>query len=138
MAQKGNILNALSVCEEGGTTWIMDSGASNRMTRALTTFNKYFPYHDKSRVQIADGSLSEVIGRGSVVISRDNVLKHVLYVPKLNCNLLFISKLMKDLKCTKFHSSLCEFQAWIRGRGLAMLKSVLASTFFGLITPKED
>ena len=117
IAQKGNILNVLSICKGRGTTWIIDSGASIHMTGYLTTFNKYLPCRDRSIVRIADGSLSEVIGKGLVVILKDIIIKDVLYVPKPNCNLLSISKLMKDLKCvTKFHSFLCEFQALDLGK----------------------
>ena len=126
MAQKGSILNAMSVCKEEGTSWIVDLGASNHMTGDITTFNKYFPRHDKSIVRIADGSLLEVIGKGSVVISKDIALKDVLYDPKLDCNLLSISKLTKDLKyVTKFHSSLCEFQALDSGKRIGNAKECL-------------
>ena len=41
----------------------------------------------------------------------------VLYVPKLDCNLLCISKLTHDLNCvTKFYPNLCEFQAVDSGK----------------------
>ena len=123
MAQKGNIVNAMSVCKGGTTSWIVDSGASDHMTGNIATFSKYFPCHDNSIVRIADGTHSKVMGKGSVVISKDIVLKDVLYVPKLDCNLLSISKLTKDLNCvTKFHPYLCEFQALDSGKRIGNAK----------------
>ena len=87
MAQKGNTRNAMSVCKGGTTSWIVDSGASDHMTGNIATFSKYFPCHDNSTVRIADGTHSKVMGEGSVVISKDIVLKDVLYVPKLDYKL---------------------------------------------------
>ena len=113
----------LSVCTGGTTSWIVDSGASDHMTGNIATFSKYFPCHDNSIVRIADGTHSKVMGKGSVVISKDIVLKDVLYVPKLDCNLLSISKLTKDLNCvTKFHPYLCEFQALDSGKRIGNAK----------------
>ena len=41
----------------------------------------------------------------------DVLLLYVLFVPKLSCNLLSISKFTRDLNCvTKFYPNLCEFQ----------------------------
>ncbi|RVW64572.1 Retrovirus-related Pol polyprotein from transposon TNT 1-94 [Vitis vinifera] len=63
------------------------------------------------KVRIADGSLSKVVGTGSVVLSRDLTLNSVLLVPNLDCNLLSISKLTKEKRCiTNFSSTHCEFQ----------------------------
>ena len=45
------------------------------------------------------------------MISENNNLESVLYVPNLNCNLLSVSKFTKERNCiTKFSSNLCEFQ----------------------------
>lgn len=44
-------------------------------------------------------------------MSNDLVLPNVLYVPKLNCNLMSVSKLMSDLNYISiFYSNFCEFQ----------------------------
>ncbi|KAI5407080.1 hypothetical protein KIW84_053362 [Lathyrus oleraceus] len=64
-----------------------------------------------------DSTLSKVMGKGSVIISQNITLSSVLYVPKLDCNLLSISKLTKDLKCsTKFFPNQGEFQILESGR----------------------
>lgn len=50
-------------------------------------------------------------GSSSVTINKDLTLTSVLYVPKLDCNLLSISKLTRDLYCmTTFFPYLCVFQ----------------------------
>ena len=56
-------------------------------------------------------------GTGSINLTQDLPLSSVLYVPKLDCNLLSISKLTRDLNCvTKFYPNLCEFQAVDSGK----------------------
>ncbi|RVX10421.1 Retrovirus-related Pol polyprotein from transposon TNT 1-94 [Vitis vinifera] len=117
VAQKGIFSHALNVRQENHTTWIMDSGASDHMTGNLMVFHEYTPCHNNSSVRIADGTLSRVFGTGSVIISKDITLHSVLYVPKLDCNLLSISRLTQDLNCvTKFLPHMCEFQALNSGK----------------------
>ena len=68
-------------------------------------------------VRIADGSFTPIAGAGSVQLTKDLSLSSVLYVPKLDCNLLSISKLTRDLNCmTKFYSNFCDFQAADSGK----------------------
>lgn len=93
-------------------TWIVDSGASDHMTGNLMVFHEYTPCHDNFSERIADGTLSRVVGTGSVVISKDITLHSMLYVSKVDRNLLSISRLTQDLNCvTKFLPHVCEFQA---------------------------
>ena len=81
------------------------------MTGDITVFHKYTPCLDNTTVRIADGTLSKAVGIGSVIISNDIVLKSVLFVPNLDCNLLSISKITRDLNCvTKFLPNVCVFQ----------------------------
>ena len=90
----------------------MDSEASDHMTGDINMFTKYFPCHENSTVRIADGTHSKVVGKGTIIVYKDITLNDVLYVPKVDCNLLSISKITKDLRCvTKFYPHLCEFQA---------------------------
>ncbi|KAK3019106.1 hypothetical protein RJ639_003788 [Escallonia herrerae] len=77
------------------------------------------------KIKIADGSLSTIVGTGSIVLSPSITLHNVLHVPKLSCNLLSISKLTNDLKCqANFYSTRCGFQEMVSGR---MIGSVRAS-----------
>ena len=64
-----------------------------------------------------DGSNSKVAGTGSIQLTSELLLTSVLHVPDLDCNLLSISKLTKDLNCvTKFYSNMCVFQDLDSGR----------------------
>ena len=110
VAQKGNSLTALSARTGSSTPWIVDSGASDHMTGDATVLSTYSPCTGNTTVKIADGISSKVVGTGLMVISKDIILKPVLFVPILDCNLLSISKLTKDLNCVaKFLPNLCEF-----------------------------
>nr|KYP54411.1 hypothetical protein KK1_000599 [Cajanus cajan]KYP54414.1 hypothetical protein KK1_000602 [Cajanus cajan] len=68
------------------------------MTRDLTVFKIYSPCPNNYTIWIVDGTLSKVIGKGSVVILQSITLNSILYVPKLDSNVLSISKPTRDLK----------------------------------------
>ena len=51
------------------------------------------------KVKIEDGSLSMIVGMGTIKIGPNLILLFVLHVPNLTCNLLSISKLTQDLNC---------------------------------------
>ncbi|RVW64174.1 Retrovirus-related Pol polyprotein from transposon RE1 [Vitis vinifera] len=71
----------------------------------------YKPSNGHSFVHIADGSKSKIAGTGSIKLTKDLYLDSVLHVPNLDCNLLSISKLARDLQCvTKFYPNSCVFQ----------------------------
>nr|KYP34890.1 hypothetical protein KK1_044101 [Cajanus cajan] len=69
------------------------------MTGDLTVFKSYSACLNNYTIRLADGTLSKVMGKGSSIISQNITLNSILYVPKLDCNLLSISKLTRDLKC---------------------------------------
>lgn len=107
VTQKSIFSSALNVRQENHTTWIVDSEASYHMIGNLMVFHKYTCCHNNSPIRIADETLSRVVRIGSIIISKDIILHSILYVPKLNCNLLSISILTCDLNCvTKFLSHL--------------------------------
>lgn len=108
LANKHNPASAFLVKKGKSNSWIV--GASDHMTRDITLFDEYSPCNDNSMVRIADGTDTKLIIKGSIIISKDITLNSVLYVPKLNCNLLSISKLTHDQNfVTKFLPHLCEF-----------------------------
>ncbi|KAL5739459.1 hypothetical protein ACOSQ2_028639 [Xanthoceras sorbifolium] len=55
LAQKGNFLQALNMKKEKSSSWIVDSGASDHMTRDISVFKTYRPCHANVNVRIADG-----------------------------------------------------------------------------------
>ncbi|KAL4302368.1 hypothetical protein GQ457_10G016100 [Hibiscus cannabinus] len=77
------------------TTWIVDSGASTHMTGNLSLFQNFRNSSSQAHVKTADGTLSSVEGSGSIQLTEHICLHSVLYVPKLTCNLLFVSKLVE-------------------------------------------
>ncbi|KAI5405320.1 hypothetical protein KIW84_052194 [Lathyrus oleraceus] len=56
-------------------TWIVDSGASDHMTGESTLFSSYSPCAGNKKIKIADGSLSAIAGKWSVVLSQMLPLK---------------------------------------------------------------
>ena len=63
------------------------------MTGYKILFMLYNPSSGSFKVEIADVSLSTVVGTRTIRISPNSELHYVLYVPNLSCNLLSISKL---------------------------------------------
>ena len=111
LAQTGNEPNALSCFLKSSTPWIINSGTSDHMTSSSHLFETYSPYSENENVRIADDNFSSIASKGLIKISKRIDLKSVLYVPKLACNLLFVSKLSKDSNCCIiFFESHCTFQ----------------------------
>ena len=80
------------------------------MTNLSHLFISYTPCSGNKKVNISYGSLSSIVGQGSIRLSDKIVLQYVLHVPKISCNLLSISRLSKDSNChVVFGGSLCEF-----------------------------
>ena len=131
---------AMSTQMEKNSPWIVDSGASDHMIGNATLFHTYSPSSGNFMVRIADGSLSKMAGIGSVAITDDLILKSVLFVPNLTCNLLSISKLTKNLSCvTNFFSNHCEFQDLESGKMIGNAKECAGLYLLkGPNNPKEQ
>ena len=69
-------------------SWIIDSGASDHMTSARKNFFTYSPCSGHDKVRIADGSLSPIIGKGSVKCTPSITLPFALHIPHFSYNLL--------------------------------------------------
>ena len=105
-AQKTNS-NYKMTGERDTNTWIIDTGTSNHMTRNL---NHMYELRDIQSfpVGLPNGQHTTTIKEGSVVLYVGLKLTNVLYVPKLNCNLIFVSQMMDELKCVvQFTNKLC-------------------------------
>jgi hypothetical protein len=123
LAQKGKFSTALTVSKKHSSPWIIDSGASDHMTGDATLLNEYNQCTNNSTVHIADGSSSQVKGIGLSRLLRDMILNSILHVPNLDCNLLSISKLTRDLNCVaKFFPHLCLFQDLDTGKKIGSAK----------------
>ena len=86
-------------------------------------FHTFSPCSGNYMVWIADGSTSKGAGMGTIIVTKDLILKFVLLIPKLTYNLLSISKLTKDLRCiTHFSSTHCDSQDLESGRMIGNAK----------------
>ena len=90
--------------------WIVDAGASNYMTDFLHGLIDYKQCDRVIKVTMANDTISYAKGEGSIYLT-NLCLKSILYVPKLRCNLLSISKITKDMNCkVTFSPTHCVFQ----------------------------
>ena len=78
----------------GHVSWMLDSGASSHTAGDLTLLNKVEQIPPVA-IRLPNGTYTMAKEQGSVALGHGLELKNVLYVPKLNCNLVSISKLCK-------------------------------------------
>lgn len=117
IAQKGNFPKSAHLSVIPTRTWIVDSGATDHMTGESSLFSSYKPCAGNFNIKLADGSLSAVAGKGSIVLSPLLTIQDVLHVPNLSCNLLSVSTLITNKSCqVNFFDTHCVFQDLISGR----------------------
>ena len=136
-ANQGTLSRANGTRIQDDSMWILDSGCTDHMTGNLNLLWDIQPYPKNSGVQIAYGTLAPIQGVGKVKVSPSMTLFPVLFVPKLNCNLMSVSQLTRDLKCeVVFGDGICEFQDSTLGKmigradlveGLYVLKGAASS-----------
>lgn len=88
-------------------SWIIDTGASNHNH---VNESQLFDIHDivAYTVELPDGQKLVATKTGSVRLMEGLHLKNVLYVPKLNCNLISVTQLTDDMQCfVQFASNMC-------------------------------
>ncbi|KAL6334496.1 hypothetical protein AAG906_016043 [Vitis piasezkii] len=88
VAQTSNTPTTLGIQLKKNNPWIVDSGVSDHMTGNASFLHDFTPCYEDFMVRIADGSLPKVVGIGSVMISQKLILKSMLLVPTLTCNLI--------------------------------------------------
>jgi transposase InsO family protein len=97
--------------------WIMDSGATKHMTPHRAAFDTYEVIAPRN-VHLGDDSVVEAIGLGSIVVevsvrgrSKRIRIKDALHVPKLQANLLSVSKLVTSGMKVQFNVEGCVLRA---------------------------
>lgn len=88
-------------------SWIIDSGASNHMTGDLKQLRdvREIP---SCPVGMPNGVTSVAANDGTVALGKNLVLKNVLYVPNLQCNLISFSQLLDEsIYHIQFTANLC-------------------------------
>lgn len=94
-------------------------------------FLSYVLSPDNHKVKIADGSFTVVAGMGTIELSPRIMLKGILHVLNLSCNLLSISKITKDLQCVvNFTPSLCVFQKQHLGKKISNTRELYGLYYF--------
>ena len=78
----------------GNVNWMLDSGASTHMAGDITLLNNVAKF-SLVTIGLPNGTYTMASEQGSVDLGQGLALQNVLYVPKLNCNLVSISKLCK-------------------------------------------
>ncbi|KAK3028580.1 hypothetical protein RJ639_039271 [Escallonia herrerae] len=90
--------------------WIIDTGASNHMTGNAKNLRDVREI-SSCPVALPDGNNAVAIKEGSVILDRNLILKDVLYVPGLTCNLISVSQLIDHSNCfVQFTNNLCVIQ----------------------------
>lgn len=131
MANIGTTVTAFSGLTEQGESWIIDSGASDHMTRCERLFLSYVRSPGNLRVNIAEGSYTVVAGVGTVRLSSLITLQGVLHIPKLLCNLKSFSKITNDLNCVvSLTQSACVFQDRTSGTRIGNAKELSRLYYF--------
>jgi hypothetical protein len=80
------------VYTSGGSSWIIDSGCTNHMTREKKMFTSYVKNKDShDTIIFGDGNQGKVKRIGKIVITIEHSISNVFLVKSLGYNLLSIS-----------------------------------------------
>ena len=75
--------------------WIIDTGASHHMTstyECLNDLRDIMPYP----VGLPNGVKTKALKEGTMTLGEKLKLQHVLFMPKLKCNLIYVLQLLDD------------------------------------------
>lgn len=93
-----SIINASNVhsmpCFNSESTWIVDTRAIYHMIWDKSLFASYNTLHNLIKVGLPDGTTKLVHIVGTVNLTDNIVLKHVLFFPDFKHNILSVSKLL--------------------------------------------
>jgi hypothetical protein len=92
-SQTHNLHNS---CHNG--VWIIDIGATDHMVSSISFFTSITTMVSK-KVKLRNGSFTKVTHIGTVKISVTFTLTNVLCVPYFSFDLIFASKLTRNVKC---------------------------------------
>ena len=105
---------SFSAKESEWDRWLIDSGASRHMTNHKDQLSDYQQFNEKELVILGDGKKLEAFGKGNIklqlVQGKTGLLKDVLYVPKLTCNLLSVGTATDQNLRVEFRQNKCYFK----------------------------
>ncbi|KAK9740848.1 hypothetical protein RND81_03G065300 [Saponaria officinalis] len=79
--------------------WVIDSGATDRMTPYFDILADIRIVNDKPNINLPNGGCVKVTHKGDVALKNGLMLKNVLFVPEFKQNLMSVQKLIKDNEC---------------------------------------
>ena len=110
----GQLLSATTSNEVG--SWIVDSGTTCHLCNDRSIFTVFNSLENPQEIVLGDGHTLDAVGVGDVVLNlvvdgkiKKRRLRDVLYVPKLEYNLLSVSKATETGKKVKFSSDGLQF-----------------------------
>ena len=117
--------------------WILDSGATSHMTQTRELLTDYQELERPERVKLGDGHIVEAVGVGNVHLKmlfddekpKMSIMYHVLYVPKLACNLFSIRAAVARGNTVKFDTTKCwihDSEGVLRGVRFSLIRTLLA------------
>ncbi|XP_074315018.1 uncharacterized protein LOC141651197 [Silene latifolia] len=90
--------------------WLIDSGCSHYMTGKKELLRN-IRYGELSTVSLPDGRKMNAQIHGEVELSKNFILKDVLFVPTLTCDLISVQQLISENNCVvNFDANACEMQ----------------------------
>ncbi|OIT01209.1 hypothetical protein A4A49_59827, partial [Nicotiana attenuata] len=97
--------------------WIVDTGATNHMTGDKSLLKNETSVGNSGQVQLPTGDSASILHMGECQLTGGDVLKDVFCVPAFKFNLMSVSKVTEDLKCSvTFFPKNCVFQDLLSGR----------------------
>ncbi|OIS99405.1 hypothetical protein A4A49_62550, partial [Nicotiana attenuata] len=97
--------------------WIVHTGATNHMTGDKSLLKNKTSVGNSGQVQLPTGDSASISHMGDCQLTGGDVLKDVLCVPAFKFNLMSVSKVTEDLKCSvTFFPKCCVFQDLLSGR----------------------
>ncbi|KAL0322067.1 UNVERIFIED_CONTAM: putative mitochondrial protein [Sesamum calycinum] len=87
-------------------SWIIDTGATNHICADITLFQSYTQSKHSQFITLPDGRKQSVLYTGTVQLSVDLTLDHVLFIPEFSVNLLSDQNTNKILATGSVHKRL--------------------------------
>ena len=94
----------------GEFLWILDIGATHHV---IGTFSHLCEPRriNGCQVGLLDGSTTDATHEGDVILPKNLKITNVLFMPNLDCNLIYVPQLLDSANCiVQFSKTLCVFQ----------------------------
>ncbi|XP_070017793.1 uncharacterized protein [Nicotiana sylvestris] len=99
--------------------WIIDTRTTNHMVVDIELLNKVslMQTNQSKKVHLPNGETTQVTHIGTSTLTDQDIITNVFYIPQFKYNLLYVSKLTKELKYSvAFFPDFCIFQELFSGR----------------------